>query len=100
MLVDRADSVDVSRSIPIHGVNKDTPADIAGAFDVLGAGYVAGSITAALFLFRFVERTRNWAHFDVYGWTPSARPGHIEGGEIQMAHGLFDLLATRYGYSA
>jgi len=34
-----------------------------------GAGF-AGSITAALFLSRFVENTQSWIHFDIYGWTP------------------------------
>jgi leucyl aminopeptidase len=62
----------------------------------ISSGPFAGSITAALFLRRFVERTRSWAHFDVYGWTPSAKPGHPEGGAVQMARGLFDLLAARY----
>jgi leucyl aminopeptidase len=62
----------------------------------LSAGPFAGSITAALFLRRFVERTANWVHFDIYGWTPSAKPGRPEGGEVQMARGLFDLVRARY----
>ncbi len=66
----------------------------------VSGGPFAGSITAALFLRRFVERTANWVHFDVYGWTPSAKPGRPEGGEVQMARALFDLLATRYGGGA
>ena len=63
----------------------------------ISGGPFAGSVTAALFLRRFVERTRSWAHFDVYGWTPIAKPGHPEGGEVQMARGLFELLSARYG---
>ena len=63
----------------------------------ISSGPFAGSITAALFLRRFVERTRSWAHFDVYGWTPAAKPGHPEGGEVQMARALFELLTARYG---
>lgn len=62
----------------------------------IGGSSFAGSITAALFLRRFVERTRNWAHVDLYGWNPSARPGRPEGGEVQMAHALFELIAERY----
>ena len=61
-----------------------------------GGGF-GGSITAALFLRRFVERAGAWAHFDMYGWTPSARPGRPEGGEAQTARLIFDLLAQRYG---
>ncbi len=63
----------------------------------ISSGPFAGSITAALFLRRFVERTTRWVHFDVYGWTPSAKPGRPEGGEVQMARCLFDLLTERYG---
>ena len=60
-----------------------------------GAGF-AGSITAALFLSRFVEQARVWAHFDIYGWNPADRPGRPLGGEAQAARALFSLLAARY----
>lgn len=60
-----------------------------------GAGF-AGSITAALFLSRFVEKARVWAHFDIYGWNPADRPGRPLGGEAQAARALFSLLAARY----
>ncbi|MDF1856353.1 M17 family metallopeptidase [Pseudooceanicola sp.] len=42
-------------------------------------GGFAGSITAALFLRRFAGGT-NYAHFDIYGWQPSAAPGRPVGG--------------------
>ncbi len=60
-----------------------------------GAG-MAGSITAALFLRRFVEKAKSWAHFDVYAWNPKARAHGPAGGEIQAARALFDLLSERY----
>jgi leucyl aminopeptidase len=60
-----------------------------------GAGF-AGSITAALFLSRFVEKAATWVHFDIYGWNPADRPGRPQGGEAQGARALFDLLAKRY----
>ncbi len=41
-------------------------------------GGMAGSITAALFLRRFVESP--YIHFDVYGWQPSAAPARPKGG--------------------
>jgi leucyl aminopeptidase len=65
-----------------------------------GTSGFAGSITAALFLKRFVEKTKSWTHFDIYAWTPSAKPGRPEGGEIQVARLLFDLLESRYGARA
>jgi leucyl aminopeptidase len=61
------------------------------------AGGFAGSITAALFLRRFVVEAKTWAHFDVYAWNPKARAHAPIGGEIQAARALFDLLEARYG---
>ncbi|ARN79980.1 leucyl aminopeptidase family protein [Methylocystis bryophila] len=55
----------------------------------------AGSITAALFLSRFVADPQRWAHFDVYCWNPSTKPGRPEGGEIQAARLLYDLIEAR-----
>lgn len=57
----------------------------------------AGSITAALFLKRFVEKTASWAHFDIYAWSPSERPHCPVGGEAQGIRALEELLAGRYG---
>lgn len=62
----------------------------------VSSGSFAGSVTAALFLKRFVEKAKTWAHFDIYGWTPTAKPGRPEGGEVQMARAVFDLLNARY----
>ena len=47
---------------------------------VTDAGGFAGSITAALFLRRFVEDTARYAHFDIYGWQPVAAPARPKGG--------------------
>ena len=63
----------------------------------VGQGPFAGSIVAALFLRRFVSRAKCWAHFDLYAWNPSTKPGRPEGGEAQVARALFDLLSARYG---
>jgi leucyl aminopeptidase len=57
----------------------------------------AGSITAALFLRRFVEKAKSWAHFDVYAWNPQARSHAPQGGEVQAARALLALLEGRYG---
>ncbi|MFY8157560.1 MAG: leucyl aminopeptidase family protein, partial [Rhabdaerophilum sp.] len=51
----------------------------------VSSGGFAGAITAAVFLKEFVRNTRSYAHFDIYGWTPTARPGRPEGGEPQAA---------------
>jgi leucyl aminopeptidase len=52
----------------------------------------AGAIIAALFLKRFVKRARRFAHFDIYGWRPSATPLGPKGGEPQTARALFAML--------
>jgi len=42
---------------------------------------MAGAVTAALFLRRFVPAAIPWAHLDLYAWNDTARPGRPEGGE-------------------
>jgi leucyl aminopeptidase len=64
--------------------------------NVSSSGF-AGSITCALFMKRFVEAAKAWLHFDIYAWTPSAKPGRPEGGECQAARAVYALLKERYG---
>ena len=61
----------------------------------VSSGPFAGAIVAALFLKRFVRKTGAWAHFDVYNWNGSAKPGRPEGGDIQAARLVFDLVERR-----
>ncbi|MGD9767181.1 MAG: M17 family metallopeptidase [Pseudolabrys sp.] len=63
----------------------------------VSAGGFAGSITAALFLRRFVTDPAKWLHLDIFAWTPSAKPARPEGGECQSARALYAMLAARYG---
>ncbi|MFI5013047.1 MAG: leucyl aminopeptidase family protein [Hyphomicrobiales bacterium] len=56
----------------------------------------AGSITAALFLKRFVEKARIYAHFDIFAWTPVAKPGRPQGGEAQVARLVFETIERRF----
>jgi leucyl aminopeptidase len=56
-----------------------------------------GSITAALFLRRFVSRAKAWLHCDIFAWNQTARPGRPEGAECQAARALYALLVSRYG---
>ncbi len=57
----------------------------------------AGSVTAALFLKRFVEKTASWAHFDIFAWNPSDRPYGPAGGEAQGIRALERIISSRYG---
>ncbi|AGT10300.1 leucyl aminopeptidase family protein [Paracoccus aminophilus] len=56
------------------------------------SGGFAGSITAALFLRRFTTGAKTYAHFDIYGWQPSAAPGRPKGGTGQAMRALLDAL--------
>jgi len=62
----------------------------------ISTGGFAGSITAALFLSRFVEKAESWAHFDIYGWTPTAKLWAPVGGEAQGIRALFKVISDRY----
>lgn len=77
------------------GYERDIEPDIAD-LDNAPKGGMAGSITAALFLQRFVGDTP-WAHFDIYGWTPTGRPGRPKGGECQAARAILRVLEDRFG---
>lgn len=57
----------------------------------------AGSITAALYLERFVSDTTPWAHIDTFGWNAKARPGRPEGGEALAVRAAFAMLKDRFG---
>jgi len=78
---------------PYEAMIEGTVGDISNSGT--GAG-MAGSITAALFLRRFVEKAAAWAHFDILAWNPKPRAHGPAGGEIQAARALFDLLCERY----
>jgi len=55
------------------------------------AGGFGGSITAALFLRRFVTKT-SYTHFDIYGWNPTAAPARPKGGAGQGARAILAAL--------
>jgi leucyl aminopeptidase len=57
----------------------------------------AGAITAALFLERFVEKAKSFAHFDIAAWNDRARPGRPLGAEAQTVRAIFSMLQARYG---
>jgi leucyl aminopeptidase len=61
-----------------------------------GTGTFAGSITAALFLSRFVPDGLSWVHADIFGWNPTTEPARPEGGEAQAIRALYSLLKERY----
>ena len=58
---------------------------------------MAGSVTAALFLRRFVPEGTAWAHFDTFAWRPAAKPGRPKGGEAMGLRATLAMLRRRYG---
>ncbi|RZA21906.1 MAG: leucyl aminopeptidase family protein [Lysobacteraceae bacterium] len=59
------------------------------------ASTMAGSVTAALFLERFVAEGQRWAHVDVYSWNDSDRAGRPAGGEAQGLRACYAMLKAR-----
>ena len=57
---------------------------------------LAGAITAALFLNRFVTRTKIWAHFDIPAWIDRPKPGRRKGAEVNTARAIYAMLSARY----
>ena len=56
---------------------------------------MAGSVTAALFLERFVREGQAWGHVDVYSWNDADRPGKPAGGEAQSLRATYAMLKAR-----
>lgn len=65
--------------------------DVANLDNAPGYGF-AGSLTAALFLRRFVSEDSRYAHFDIYAWTPNAAPARPKGGVGQGARAVLQAL--------
>ena len=57
---------------------------------------MAGAITAALFLRRFVAPDVRWAHLDLYAWNDLNRPGRPEGGEAQSLRALAAAIQDKF----
>ena len=73
---------------PYEGMIESGTADLTNS----PASSFAGSITAALFLRRFVSHTPAFAHFDLYGWQSDHGPGRPAGGLGQGARAVFEAL--------
>lgn len=58
----------------------------------ISGGPFAGSITAALYLQRFIENDISWVHFDTFAWNPKDRAGRPKGGEAQGLRASFEAI--------
>ncbi|HEX8534779.1 MAG TPA: leucyl aminopeptidase family protein [Allosphingosinicella sp.] len=68
-------------------------ADFANA----GDQPMAGAVTAALFLQKFVPEATPWAHFDTFAWRSAAKPGRPKGGDALGLRAAWSMLRARYG---
>jgi leucyl aminopeptidase len=71
---------------------KSDLADLANSAD----SPFAGTITAALFLRRFVPEGAAWAHLDTFAWRPVPRPGRPKGGEALGLRAVHSAITRRY----
>jgi leucyl aminopeptidase len=78
------------------GYDEDLGSRIADINNVSTTPF-AGSVVAALFLKRFVLRTRNWLHGDVYAWNPKERPGRPVGADAHTVRAIYRLIRQRFG---
>lgn len=56
---------------------------------------MAGAVTAALYLKRFVADSTPWAHLDTYCWS-DGKPGRPAGGDCQGLRAAFAFLSERF----
>jgi leucyl aminopeptidase len=77
------------------GYKKGLSSEVADISHI-GKGGFGGAITAALFLQRFVEKAREWAHFDLYAWVNAEKPHAPVGGDPQCIRAIYEVIAARY----
>ena len=77
---------------PYAEMLKSDLADLANSAD----SPMAGAVTAAMFLKRFVPDGTPWAHFDTFAWRPAGKPGRPKGGEALGLRAVFAMLEQRF----
>lgn len=70
---------------PYDDMLRSEIADVSNVSD----GPFGGSITAALYLQRFVGKEIPWVHLDVFAWVPKPKPGRPKGGDAQAVRAMF-----------
>lgn len=78
---------------PYKDLLKSDVADMVNAAE----GPFGGAITAALFLKEFVPDKAQWAHFDIFCWNGSTKPGRPKGAEAVSLRATWKVLKDRYG---
>ena len=74
--------------LPFHSEYEDMIEPSIADLDNAPKSGMAGSITAALFLKRFVKKSVNFVHLDVFAWSINSKPGRPIGGLMQGVRAL------------
>ncbi len=82
--------------LPLHAGYEDMLTSDIADLNNAPDGPFAGSITAALFLQRFVARGVPWVHLDTFAWRPAAKPGRPKGGEALGLLAVWALVQARF----
>ncbi|MDC1247210.1 leucyl aminopeptidase family protein [Amylibacter sp.] len=69
--------------------------DVADLDNAPKSGF-AGAITAALFLRRFVDKSKYFVHFDLFAWSQISKPSQSKGGACQSARAMLSVIEKRY----
>jgi leucyl aminopeptidase len=82
--------------LPLHPPYRDLLKSSVADLSSTGSKPMGGAITAALFLARFVEDTKAYAHLDMFAWNDEGRAGRPRGGEATGLRALFTMLERRF----
>lgn len=75
--------------------DKGLSSTVADMGNITDDGF-AGSITAALYLQRFVGEDIPWVHYDVFAWSPKSKPGQPMGGNAQGLRATFGAIKNYF----
>ena len=78
--------------LPLHGGYDAWLSSPVADLSNVSSKPMAGAITAALFLQRFVKPDITWLHIDTYAWNDTTRAGRPEGGEALGLRALFNMI--------
>ncbi|MES2444297.1 MAG: leucyl aminopeptidase family protein [Pseudomonadota bacterium] len=82
--------------LPLYDPYKDMlKSDVADMVNAAEAPW-GGALTAALFLKEFVPSGAQWAHFDIFCWQGSPKPGRPKGGDAVSLRATWKVLKDRY----
>ncbi|MGK6357096.1 leucyl aminopeptidase family protein [Sphingomonas sp. DT-207] len=82
--------------LPLYDPYKEMlKSDVADMVNAAEAPF-GGALTAALFLKEFVPEKAGWAHFDIFCWNGSPKPGRPKGAEAVSLRATWKVLKDRY----